>query len=90
MTETLCPACSYPLQARTAVGDPNVKVASPGDVTLCFRCGEVLVFGSDLTERRPTKAEMNSIRADEGIWALVSVTQAQIRAGHGAPPRRMG
>jgi hypothetical protein len=39
-----CPACGYVLDACTGVPSNASERPSPGDVALCFGCGEVLYF----------------------------------------------
>jgi hypothetical protein len=50
---------------------------SPGDVSLCWYCGELTVFNEDLTQRVPTEEEMVEIK-DNQAWHLVQNAIDQI------------
>lgn len=45
-----CPACSHPLNAATSITS-NPNHPRPGDITVCFYCGEILTWREDLTLR---------------------------------------
>lgn len=65
---TICPFCgrNNPLVSETGPGDawPN-----EGDVSICWRCGEVAIFdlAHDGGLRRPNLAEEAEIAADDDI-----------------------
>lgn len=63
-----CPGCGYKLDACTpAPGTPAVP-PGPGDVTICARCGQILVFGTGMTPRLPLPGELTpggAARADQ-------------------------
>lgn len=42
-----CPICGENLNAATQVNNEAVK-PEPGDVSVCFVCGEISIFGPDL------------------------------------------
>lgn len=43
-----CPVCGYHVDSAADIeGDSQ---PSPGDVSICFKCGEILVFNPDLTQ----------------------------------------
>jgi hypothetical protein len=52
-----CPYCGYTLNAATPAkeGEPG---PSPGDISLCFNCGEILVIDEGLVIREPTPEEL--------------------------------
>ncbi len=51
-----CPTCGKLLDACTsAEGDSS---PSPGDLSVCWYCGEILVFGKGMKQRKPTTAEL--------------------------------
>jgi len=54
-------------------------IPSPGDVSLCWYCGELTVFNEDLTQHVPTEEEMVEIRANPA-WHLVEDMINQIHA----------
>jgi len=46
--ESNCPQCNYFMDASTSIdGDENVK-PSPGDISLCIKCGAMLDFDDDM------------------------------------------
>ena len=58
-----CPSCGKKLNAAT---HPTEDVTpSPGDVTICFGCQDLLIFTEDLGLRRPTEAEIEAFPLDE-------------------------
>ncbi len=93
---SLCPACGQTLDCATsAEGDAAAPKA--GDVTFCGSCSEVLVFGEDLRQRRPTDEEraafdpetLASIGRVQG--ALKAAAARRVVAGELAPgnPRQL-
>lgn len=59
-----CPRCSKEFTAATSVGPDDAR-PKPGDPTICFGCGELLVFGADLAPREPTADELAAFRVSE-------------------------
>jgi hypothetical protein len=57
---TPCPYCLKGIDAATPVDD-DAAVPGPGDVTLCFECGEWCVFAEGMTLRKPTDEELTEI-----------------------------
>ena len=58
-----CPSCGKKLDAAT---HPTEDVApSPGDVTICLGCQDLLIFTEELGLRRPTEAEIQALPLDE-------------------------
>ena len=51
-----CPACGYVFELASTVSGEEVK-PQPGDVTICFGCADVLVFGPDMLTRAITADE---------------------------------
>jgi hypothetical protein len=54
--ESLCPACGYRMDA-SVIASLEDQPPRPGDISLCGRCGKVMIFSDDLTLRRPTALE---------------------------------
>jgi hypothetical protein len=52
-----------------ALGVDHDASPSPGDVTVCFYCGHIMVFGDDLLMRNPTDAEIHDIAGDPRVLA---------------------
>jgi hypothetical protein len=42
----------------------------PGDITVCFSCGHIMVFAEDLSVRNPNDAEMMIIAGDKRILQI--------------------
>lgn len=50
--KSVCPTCGYVVDAASiAVGPESCRPPSEGDISLCFKCGEVMVFRDDLSLR---------------------------------------
>lgn len=46
--ESNCPQCNYFMDASTSIdGDEDIK-PSPGDISLCIKCGAMLDFDDDM------------------------------------------
>lgn len=46
MGDDNCPTCNAVINSSTAIGEDAVPV--PGDLSICFECGEYLYFESDM------------------------------------------
>ena len=65
---TVCPHCGYK-QDGHAGATPDAT-PSPGDASICWRCGKFSVYGDDMWLRVPTDEEFDTIRkSDEGVRA---------------------
>lgn len=60
---TDCPSCQQRLDAATGIG--GRRRPKPGNVTLCFYCGHILVFDEGLLLREPTGEEMHEIAGNK-------------------------
>lgn len=73
--ECRCPWCGHRLDAAMA-GDPEHPDAtpSPGDVSVCISCAQILVFQEDLTLRAASPSEIEITpairRAQQAIRTL--------------------
>jgi len=63
-----CTACGKLCDAAT-IANADDAVPSPGDVTICFDCGHIMVFTKDMRLRDPTAAECLEIAGDKDILA---------------------
>jgi hypothetical protein len=83
---SLCPACSAVLDA--ASGDGIVR---PGDLSVCFTCGEILVFDRDL---KIAAADMSVLAQDPELRASdyrkLLIIQREIRVESDARTRSRG
>lgn len=74
-----CPRCGY--QFDRAAGAFTDRIPKHGDVSLCFRCGLLLVFNADLTARPMTEEELDELDKETQSEILrVLVAIHQIRA----------
>ncbi len=69
-----CPICNHPIDAHTSITGECRPV--PGDVSICFYCGNIFVFSEALELRDPTPSEWVEINANE----LIQRTRALIRS----------
>ena len=60
-----CPSCGLELDATTGVGEPV-----PGDLSICGRCAEVLVFDKDLHQAKATAAELEALDDRSRAWLI--------------------
>ena len=77
-----CPACQLLLNGFRAA-DGTALAPKPGDVTICLRCGSVLLYDDRLHVRFPTRKEMREVIADP--QALAAIERASTIIGR---PRR--
>ncbi len=67
-----CPSCGKKLDAATTF-DEDVE-PSPGDVTICLGCQDILIFTEELGLRRPTDQELETL-------PLLEISQMQRALG---------
>jgi hypothetical protein len=65
-----CLSCGIQANAATSVGYAPNKKPTPGDVTVCFKCGHIMLFGDKLELREPTAKEAYAIAGDKRILAI--------------------
>ena len=71
-----CPTCGYSFNDATMIGD-EYAVPRPGDLSVCFKCGEALVFQPDLSL---VIADLDSFEGLEPVeHDLMSSLQFKIR-----------
>lgn len=78
MTDTgadLCPKCGQLLEAASALDGKSTP--RPEDISLCFYCGEVLQFGSDLRLHVAPAGLLEELSEEQR--RVVAVLQANIR-----------
>lgn len=59
-----CPSCGERLDTATPMFADGVPV--DGDITICLKCGHIMVF-EDQRPRNPTDAEMRRMAGDRRI-----------------------
>lgn len=76
---SVCPTCGYELDAATNLVSIYDRSTTPnkGDFSLCFKCGEILVFAEDLSLHLATLDEL--MAADSTNHSQLSHIQQKIR-----------
>lgn len=73
ITPSSCPTCGAIFDAATGLKDMAIAddlVPSPGDGTVCIRCGGLAVFDKRLALRRPTSAERRKLLRKPEVIAI--------------------
>lgn len=65
LPESLCPICSQKLDAVTSLKQDEPEL---GDVSICFQCGNILQFGSDLKLYQASKKTIGELKKDQETW----------------------
>jgi hypothetical protein len=66
-----CPHCGRPLDAHgDTPGERDDKAPRPGDVSVCMKCGGVMIFTEGLGLRIATPEEMRVIDRDPKIQSV--------------------
>jgi hypothetical protein len=76
---TACTSCGHPVDAATPVGSVDAA-PSPGDATVCFHCGHVMIYADGLSLRDPTDAEMHELAGDPRIVVINNRLRARNNA----------
>lgn len=76
--DTLCPTCKNKLDAATGILDQS-WVARPGDMSVCFHCGEILTFTADMDLRLADLNDMMEVPED--YKHVLEAAQRSIRSG---------
>ncbi len=72
-----CPSCGHVLDAATSCKGNTREAPSPGDVALCFACGEVLYFDEQLHNKLMPRDVFE--RLDPDFQEFIRVGQEVIR-----------
>ena len=60
-----CPSCGKRMDAAAFANNAQHVEPESGDVSICFHCGQFMVFDDDLRLRLPTPAERSHLARDE-------------------------
>jgi len=71
---SVCPSCSEPNDM--AMGTQPGTKPHPGALSVCWKCGHVMVFAEDLTLRDPTDAELINIAGDKHMLKVQAARAA--------------
>ena len=69
--------CGYVMDASMDAYGSDEPPRPGHDVSLCFHCGRIWFFNSDLTQREPKEEEMRALMASEG-WPRVVKARSHI------------
>lgn len=80
-----CPGCGAVLTASSNpnADDPDQRIAEPGDVSVCFYCGQFMVIADDGSLRLPTPKEADEIADDADSQEARAKVLAFRRGGMG-------
>ena len=69
--ETFCLACNKPVDAAGPVSGGRAPQA--GDVSICFYCHHVSIYGDDMTPRDPTDEEIIDMAGDPELVGAINL-----------------
>lgn len=76
--ETFCPFCDAYLDSATELG--SKRRPSPGDLSVCLYCAEVLIFGATKNLRKPHVFELEAAYTQQrGLREQIALSQAAAR-----------
>jgi Zn ribbon nucleic-acid-binding protein len=67
-----CLACGVRMDRATNMFDGHWK-PSPGDFTICLKCGHLMIFADDLRVRELTTAQIVQVAGDKRVLLLQRV-----------------
>jgi hypothetical protein len=71
MPEHACLNCGSINDALSAIAEEKVK-PSPGDATICIKCGHLMIFDDNLQVRNPTSEELIELAGDIRLVATMT------------------
>jgi hypothetical protein len=75
----VCWSCGIELDAATPMEDIRPNGPEPGDVCLCFHCGEFSVFNAECRRGMPTSEVVETILRDPALVYVRKKLQENIR-----------
>jgi rubredoxin len=83
-----CPACGYQFDAASSQAD-EARAPADGDFSVCFACGEVMVFAASafgLAVREASTEELAEFsRSPENVETVRSIHRFRAGEGRGRP-----
>jgi len=74
MSRPHCPRCSTLLDAATDTNLQDPRTPKPEDLTICIKCGLLLVFTADMSLRRATIEEIAYLQLQHSkLWQMAEV-----------------
>jgi hypothetical protein len=77
LATSICPTCKYEMSAATSIEPGKSRQPIPGDISLCLKCGEVLVFNQKLAVEIALLTDMLDMSDQQ--QALIAKAQRIIR-----------
>jgi len=73
-----CLNCRKMLDSHTEINEEidEKRSPNPGDITVCSRCGHIMIYNKQLKFRKPTDKELIEIAGDKRIVKLNEVREA--------------
>jgi hypothetical protein len=69
--ETQCPECGYKIELAVTVTEVELRAPKPGDVSVCFNCGQLSVWDKERRLRRPSLEETEIFIRDQRIVSAI-------------------
>lgn len=70
-----CPACGTLLDAASGVRGEDI-IPGPGDLSVCIRCGQMLIFNQRLRLRKATEKDLEELLIQDSR-AFAALMKAQ-------------
>jgi len=80
MPDSPCPFCGKKLNQAASSEDPDL-VPCENDISICIKCGEVVIFKADGSLRKPSQEEAAEFENDEDIQHELNLVH-RMRARH--------
>lgn len=78
LPRSTCPQCRYKLNSATNMHGGR-KEPDEGCLSVCLNCGQLLIYGADLTLRRCSSSEIAELMKDRDVWRTIELAQDFIR-----------
>jgi len=75
--ENTCLRCGY-MCDRASVCDSPITRPRPDDVTVCMKCGEIMIFDHELKFRKPNDDDLKSIATDSALMFNIVMAKTAI------------
>lgn len=82
----VCPWCATKLDASTNTNEGSMQAPTPGDWTICIRCGEACRYDTDYQLLRVTRLDM--MMASPAFWDLYMLPSFTEKRASRKPAKR--
>lgn len=76
MPWSTCPVCGYRFDSATHLLDKNAR-PGPGDLSLCMKCGELMVYQKDMTLIQANLDDVTGLELEQ--FLMLDAAQKMIR-----------